>query len=75
MNIKNFLLAAFFIIAGIATSCKKEVEQIGDQLSDYHVKCDIDTTGGLIRFNTFAPIGKFEKNTKSVIITAQALGT
>jgi hypothetical protein len=74
MKIKNCFLLMSLCITGLFLSCSKEqANQVIDQVSDYYVKCDADTGSGVFKFDVNTPIGKFEKNTKSILLTAQSL--
>lgn len=74
MKIRNFLLFLSFAILCLNISCDKEkTNDVIDAVSDYYVRCDADTGSGIFKFDVNAPIGKFEKNSKSVVITAQSL--
>ncbi len=74
MKVRNYLFFVGLSILGLIISCTKEnTNKVIDTVSDYYVRCDADTGTGKFRFDVNAPIGRFEKNTKSVVITAQSL--
>lgn len=74
MKVKYLFLFLSLTISGLIISCTKETtNKVIDQVSDYYVRCDADTGAGTFKFDVNTPLGKFEKNTKSVVITAQSL--
>lgn len=74
MKIKNWLFFVTLSVLGLVLSCTKEdTNKVIDQVSEYYVRCDADTGTGTFKFDVNTPLGKFEKNTKSVVITAQSL--
>jgi hypothetical protein len=74
MKIKNFLFLVALLILGLTISCTKEdTNKVIDKVSEYYVRCDADTGTGVFKFDVNTPLGKFEKNSKSIVITAQTL--
>ncbi len=74
MKIQNFFFLLSFTVLSLFISCSKDdTNKVIDKVSDYYVRCDADTGTGTFKFDVNTPYGKFEKNTKSVVITAQSL--
>ncbi len=74
MKARNLLFFVGLSILGLTISCTKEdTNKVIDAVSEYYVRCDADTGTGNFKFDVNAPLGKLEKSTKSVIITAQSL--
>lgn len=75
MQIKSFVILCAVVMSGLFFSCSKETtNQVIDQVSDYYVRCEVDTGNGtFFKFDVNAPIGDFRKDIKSLVVTAQSL--